>query len=56
MQLNWEEAHSVALREYVEKGMSFAEAARSLNQRFGTAYSRNAAIGRARLPGQGRGS
>jgi GcrA cell cycle regulator len=51
MQLNWEEAHSVALREYAEKGMSFAEAARTLNQRFGTAYSRNAAIGRARRMG-----
>jgi GcrA cell cycle regulator len=51
MQLNWEEAHSVALREYVEKGMSFSEAARSLNKRFGTAYSRNAAIGRARRLG-----
>lgn len=51
MQLNWEKAHSDALREYVEKGMSFSEAARALNQRFGTAYSRNAAIGRARRMG-----
>jgi len=51
MQLNWEEAHSTALRGYVEKGMSFAEAARALNERFGTAYSRNAAIGRARRMG-----
>jgi GcrA cell cycle regulator len=51
MQLNWEEAHSAALREHVEKGMSFAEAARALNERFGTAYSRNAAIGRARRMG-----
>ena len=51
MQSNWEEAHSRALREYVEKGMSFAQAARALNERFGTAYSRNAAIGRARRMG-----
>jgi GcrA cell cycle regulator len=51
MQLNWEEAHSAALRECVEKGMSFSEAARTLNERFGTAYSRNAAIGRARRMG-----
>jgi GcrA cell cycle regulator len=40
MQSNWEEAHSKALRECVEKGMSFAEAARALNERFGTAYTR----------------
>src|SRR5579864_3967144 len=51
MQSNWEEAHSRALREFIEKGMSFAQAARALNQRFGTAYSRNAAIGRARRMG-----
>jgi GcrA cell cycle regulator len=51
MQSTWEDAHSVALRELVEKGLSFAEIARSLNQRFGTAYSRNAAIGRARRLG-----
>jgi GcrA cell cycle regulator len=51
MQSNWEEAHSKALRDYVEKGMTFSEAARALNERFGTAYSRNAAIGRARRMG-----
>jgi GcrA cell cycle regulator len=51
MQLNWEEAHSTALRECLQKGMSFSEAARTLNERFGTAYSRNAAIGRARRIG-----
>ena len=44
MQSNWEEAHSVALRELVEKGMSFAEVARSLNARFGTSFTRNATI------------
>lgn len=51
MQSAWEEAHSAALRECVEKGMSFAETARALNSRFGTAYTRNAAIGRARRMG-----
>jgi GcrA cell cycle regulator len=51
MQSNWEEAHSRSLREFVEKGMSFAQAAKALNERFGTAYSRNAAIGRARRMG-----
>ena len=51
MQLNWEEAHSAALRDYLQKGMTFAEAARTLNERFGTAYSRNATIGRARRMG-----
>lgn len=51
MQSTWEEAHSSALREYLDKGMSFAEIARALNARFGTAFSRNAAIGRARRMG-----
>jgi GcrA cell cycle regulator len=51
MQSAWEEAHSAALREYLDKGMPFSEIARALNQRFGTAYTRNAAIGRARRMG-----
>jgi GcrA cell cycle regulator len=51
MQSTWEEAHSVALREYLEKGMSFSEVACALNDRFGTGYSRNAAIGHARRMG-----
>jgi GcrA cell cycle regulator len=51
MQSTWEEAHSAALRELAEKGMSFKEIARALNARFGTAYTRNAAIGRARRLG-----
>jgi GcrA cell cycle regulator len=51
MQSNWEEAHSAVLRECVEKGLPFSEIARTLNNRFGTAYSRNAAIGRARRMG-----
>jgi GcrA cell cycle regulator len=51
MQSTWEEPHSAALRECVEKGMSFSEIARTLNGRFGTAYTRNATIGRARRMG-----
>jgi GcrA cell cycle regulator len=51
MQSTWEEAHSTALRELVEKGVPFSEVARALNKRFGTAYSRNAVIGRARRMG-----
>jgi GcrA cell cycle regulator len=51
MQSNWEEAHSATLRELVEKGMSFSEVARTLNERFGTSFTRNAAIGRARRMG-----
>jgi hypothetical protein len=51
MQSTWEEAHSSALRELDEKGVPFSEVARALNERFGTAYSRNAAIGRARRMG-----
>ena len=51
MQSTWEEAHSAALSELVEKGLSFKEIARTLNERFGTAYTRNAAIGRARRLG-----
>jgi GcrA cell cycle regulator len=51
MQSTWEDAHSAALREYFDKGLPFSEIARALNQRFGTAYSRNATIGRARRMG-----
>jgi GcrA cell cycle regulator len=51
MQSTWEDAHSVALRELVEKGLPFSEVACSLNARFGTAYTRNATIGRARRLG-----
>jgi GcrA cell cycle regulator len=51
MQFNWEKAHSAALRDCLEKGMTFSEVARTLNERFGTAYSRNATLGRARRMG-----
>ena len=51
MQSNWAEQHSQALREYLQKGMSYSEAARAINERFNTSYSRNAAIGRAKRMG-----
>lgn len=51
MQSTWEEAHSKALRACLDKGMTFSEIARALNERFGTAYTRNATIGRARRLG-----
>jgi GcrA cell cycle regulator len=57
MQSGWQAAHSQALREYLAKGMSYSEIAEALNAKFGTSYSRNAAIGRAKrlgLAGPGR--
>jgi len=48
---DWAPEHSTALREYFTKGMSFREIARALNERFNTAYSRNAALGRAKRMG-----
>jgi GcrA cell cycle regulator len=40
--------HCEALRDYVALGMSYAEIAREINAKFGTAYSRNAALGRGK--------
>jgi GcrA cell cycle regulator len=48
---NWASEHSEALREYVVRGMSYSEAVDAINGRFGTAYTRSAAIGRARRMG-----
>jgi GcrA cell cycle regulator len=47
-QSNWAPEHSDALRELIAKGLSFAEAARAINSRFKTSYTRSAALGRAR--------
>jgi GcrA cell cycle regulator len=52
-QSNWAPEHSDALQELIAKGMSFAEAARAINSRFNTCYSRSAALGRARRLGLG---
>jgi GcrA cell cycle regulator len=51
MQWNWPPEHCEALRQYCAKGMSFSEAAAAINAEFKTAYSRNAAIGRAKRMG-----
>jgi GcrA cell cycle regulator len=51
MQINWAPEHSDALREYFAKRMSYAEIAEAINAKFGTAYSRNAALGRAKRMG-----
>jgi GcrA cell cycle regulator len=49
MQANdWAPEHCKALQDYLALGMSFAEIARAINARFGTAYSRNAAISRSK--------
>ena len=51
MQSSWEPEHSQALREYLASGMSYSEIADAINAKFKTAYSRSAAIGRARRMG-----
>lgn len=48
---SWTAEHSAALQEYVVRGMSYAEAADALNARFGTAYTRSAALGRGKRLG-----
>ena len=48
---HWPSEHSDTLRDYFRKGMSYAEIARQINARFGTAYTRNAVIGRAKRLG-----
>lgn len=47
-QSNWAPEHSDALRKLIANGLSFAEAARTINSRFNTSYTRSAALGRAR--------
>jgi GcrA cell cycle regulator len=42
----WAPAHCQALREYRARGLSYGEIARRLNAKFGTTYTRNAALGR----------
>lgn len=44
----WPPAHCEALKEFVTKGMSYGDATRAINARFGTEYSRSAVLGRAR--------
>jgi GcrA cell cycle regulator len=51
---DWTPEHSAALREYFAKGMSFSAIAAAINEKFGTAYSRSATIGRAKRLGLAR--
>ncbi|BAM88363.1 conserved hypothetical protein [Bradyrhizobium oligotrophicum S58] len=48
---DWPEHHSQILRELHAKGLSYAEIARALNAQFGTAYTRNATLGRGKRLG-----
>jgi GcrA cell cycle regulator len=50
---NWAPEHSGALQEYLALGMTYSEVARAINAKFGTHYSRNATISRARRIGLG---
>jgi GcrA cell cycle regulator len=52
--IDWTLEHSAALREHFAKGMSFSAIAAAINEKFGTAYSRNATIGRAKRMGLSR--
>src|SRR5262249_29590236 len=47
----WEAEHSDALRDCLSRGMSYGEAADAINARFGTGFTRNAAVGRAKRLG-----
>jgi GcrA cell cycle regulator len=49
--IGWTAEHSDALREYLAKGMSFSKIADAINAKFDSAYSRSAAIGRAKRMG-----
>ena len=48
---NWAPEHSDALRELLAHRLSFSEVAAAINEKFKTAYSRNAVLGRARRMG-----
>ena len=47
----WPPSHCDALREFLTRGMTYRDAVQALNARFGTDYSRSAALGRARRMG-----
>jgi len=49
--INWAPEHSDALRENLARGLSFSVSVKAINLKFSTAYSRNAAIGRAKRMG-----
>lgn len=47
----WAPEHSGALRDCLSRGMSYGQAAKAINARFGTEFTRNAAVGRAKRLG-----
>ena len=47
----WAPEHSDVLRDCLSRGMSYGQAASAINARFGTEFTRNAAIGRAKRLG-----
>jgi GcrA cell cycle regulator len=47
----WAPEHSDALRDCLSRGMSYGQAANAINARFGTEFTRNAAVGRAKRLG-----
>ena len=47
----WAPEQSDALRDCLSRGMSYGQAASAINARFGTEFTRNAAIGRAKRLG-----
>ena len=48
---NWASEHSDALRELIALRLSCSEAAAAINRKFGTFYTRNAVLSRARRMG-----
>ncbi len=52
-QTNWPPEHSDALRKHLVQRLPFSKIVEAINLKFGTAYTRNAAIGRARRMGLG---
>ena len=48
---NWASEHSDALREFIALRLSCSEAAAAINRKFGTLYTRNAVLSRARRMG-----
>ena len=48
---NWASEHSDALRDCLLRGMSYGQAANAINAKFGTEFTRNAAVGRAKRLG-----
>jgi GcrA cell cycle regulator len=45
---SWPPEHCELLRQYLNQGRSYSETASAINEKFQTAYSRNAVIGRAK--------